>query len=114
MGNKLKYIREANLILEKRYLSEQGTPPTTGTTTGATSGVSTTQTTTLKPTTPQIAQTPTLSPEQKTELEKVKKMSPTELPSKYMKCGSSAEDIVFDFGENKPKIHKLKNTFCIG
>ena len=111
MGNKLKYIREANLILERRYLSEQGISRSTS---GSTSGVSTTQTTTMKPVTPPTTQTPTLSPEQKTELEKIKKMSTTELPNKYMKCGSTTEDAVFDFGKDKPKIYKLKNTFCIG
>jgi len=47
MNRKSKHIREVNMLLERRYFSEQATP-TTGTTTGTTSPQPTTTTTTSK------------------------------------------------------------------
>ena len=108
MGNKLNLIKKANLLLEQRFLQEQNT------TTGSTQNTGTTQTTTVPPQKPQTTQTPQLTPNQKIELEKIKKMSDYDLKSKYLKCTSTAEGIVLDLGTNKPKIHKLKDSFCIG
>ena len=49
MGNKLKNIKQANLLLERRFLQEQSTSTGTTQTTGATQTTGTTQTTTKIP-----------------------------------------------------------------
>lgn len=112
MGNKLKNIRQANLLLERRYLSEQNptgiTQPMSGTS-RPTSGSTQTPP-------PSKSDTSVMSQKQTAEFNKIKQLPANEVQKKYLKCkGDVGEPIEDEKIKNWGfKIHKFGDTFCTG
>lgn len=111
MGNKLKQIHLANILLEQRYLREQAQ-----TTTGATQSPMTggTQTTTGTTQTPTTEVKPSSQSKPKYTLDDIEKMKQQDIESKLLKCSTSNLEKVLKIGNLN--IHKLEDgvNFCRG
>lgn len=114
MGNKLKQIHLANILLEQRYLREQaqtGTTQSSSTPTPPTTGATQTPPTTGTKTSvsiPPIGEKPIIS------LDEIKNTPEEEIPSKIPMCGTNGDKAVAKIGNLI--IHNIKNdiNFCIG
>lgn len=99
MNRKSKHIREVNMLLERRYLSEQVTP-TTGTTTGATTP------------TPAPSAQPTTSPET-TKISEKDKKNMIECSSISKLSTSKTEGETYKDGNTTYTIYMLNNKpYC--
>lgn len=117
MGNKLKQIHLANILLEQRYLREQAQTTTGATQSPMTGGTQTTTGTTQTPP-PTTEVKPSSQSKPKYTLDDIIKMSKqgieSKLESKLLKCSTPNLEKVLNIGNLN--IHKLEDgvNFCIG